>query len=136
MIAGARDGPRNNLLFCLTFSFLTLPKKSAFGKVTCMGKRRLLPQMTASLYLGQMGALDGQRIALVVGHAIGPTGKRHRLTLQQPLDNSDRLRQPRYPGTGRIEAQPRLVVFGSHVSGAQAELKSAIGQEVDRRRLT
>ena len=83
-----------------------------------------------------MGALDGQWIALVVGDAIVPTGKRNRLAPQQPLDNSDRLRQPRHPGAGRIEAQPRLVVFGSHVSGAQAELKSAIGQEVDCRRLT
>src|SRR4029450_5861322 len=53
MITAARDVSRNNFLFYLIFSLLTLPKKSAFGKVTWMGKRRLLPQMTASLYLGQ-----------------------------------------------------------------------------------
>src|SRR5215471_20453702 len=44
---------RNNSLFCLILSLLTLPKKSAFGKVTWTGKRRLLPQMTASLHLGR-----------------------------------------------------------------------------------
>ncbi len=52
MIAEARYVSRNNSLFCLTLSPLTLPKKSAFGKVSCMEKHLLLPQMTASLYLG------------------------------------------------------------------------------------
>jgi len=54
MITATRDVSRNNLLFYLIFSLLTLPKKSAFGKVALMGKRRLLPQMTASLYLGRV----------------------------------------------------------------------------------
>jgi hypothetical protein len=53
MITAARDVSRNNLLFYLIFSLFALPKKSAFGKVSCMEKHRLLPQMTASLYLGQ-----------------------------------------------------------------------------------
>jgi len=39
-------------LFYLIFSLLTLLKRRAFGKVIWMGKRRLLPQMTALLYLG------------------------------------------------------------------------------------
>jgi hypothetical protein len=51
----ARDVSRKNFLFYHIFSLLTLPKKSAFGKVTWLGKRRLLPQMTASLYLGHIG---------------------------------------------------------------------------------
>ena len=51
-ITAARDMSRKNLLFYLIFSLLTLPNKSAFGKVTWLGKCRLLPQMTASLYLG------------------------------------------------------------------------------------
>ena len=42
-ITAARDVSRKNLLFYLIFSLLTLPKKSVFGKVTWMGKRRLLP---------------------------------------------------------------------------------------------
>jgi transposase len=53
MIAEARDVSRHNSLFCLILLLITLPKKSAFGKVTWTGKRRLLPQMTASLYLGR-----------------------------------------------------------------------------------
>jgi hypothetical protein len=60
-ITAARDVSRKNLLFYLIFSLLTLPKKSAFGKVTWMGKRRLLPQMTASLYLGREGRERGTR---------------------------------------------------------------------------
>ena len=52
MIAEARYVSRNNSLFCLILSPLTLLKKSAFGKVSCMEKHLLLPQMTASLYLG------------------------------------------------------------------------------------
>jgi hypothetical protein len=57
MITVARGVSMYNLLFYLSFSLLTLPKKRAFGKVTWMGKRRLLPQMTASLYLGRDGRL-------------------------------------------------------------------------------
>src|SRR6516225_2555309 len=37
----------------LSLSLLSLPKRSAFGKVTCVEKHLLLPQMTASLYLGR-----------------------------------------------------------------------------------
>jgi len=55
MIAEARYVSRNNSLFCLILLLITLPKKSALGKVAWMGKRRLLPQMTASLYLGRVG---------------------------------------------------------------------------------
>ena|SRR5437870_5720728 len=53
MIADARCVSWINSLFCFRLPLLTLPKRSPFGKVTWMGKRRLLPQMTASLYLGQ-----------------------------------------------------------------------------------
>src|SRR6267142_5077003 len=54
MITNARDLSQNNPLFCLTLPLLSLPKRGAFGKVTCVEKNRLLPQMTASLYLGQV----------------------------------------------------------------------------------
>ena len=68
MIAEARYVPRNNLLFCLILLPLTLPKKSAFGKVSCMEKHLLLPQMTASLYLG----LDVVGQPLLIAGQLGP----------------------------------------------------------------
>src|SRR5262245_59859295 len=43
---------QHNPLFCLSLPLLALPKRAAFGKVSCMAKHRLLPHMTASLYLG------------------------------------------------------------------------------------
>jgi hypothetical protein len=52
---GATGSPQQNPLLYLTLGPLTLPKTVAFGKVSCMEKHRLLPQMTASLYLGQHG---------------------------------------------------------------------------------
>jgi hypothetical protein len=85
---------------------------------------------------GRMGALDGQRVELVAGNVIVLPDKRDWRACEQPLDDGDRLRQPRHPGACRIEAQPCLGVFGLHVPGAQAELEPAIGQEVDRRGFT
>src|SRR2546430_13539273 len=38
-------------------TLLSLPKRGAFGKVTCVEKHLLLPQMTASLYLGRDAGL-------------------------------------------------------------------------------
>ena len=57
MITNARDRSQNNPLFCLTLPLLSLPKRGAFGKVTCVEKHLLLPQMTASLYLGRDAGL-------------------------------------------------------------------------------
>ena len=48
---------QHNPLLCLPWLLLALPKRRAFGKVSGMEKHRLLPQMTASLYLGHMGVI-------------------------------------------------------------------------------
>src|SRR5262249_48346081 len=45
---------QHNPLLCLALPLLSLPKSDAFGKVSCREKPRLLPQMTASLYLGRI----------------------------------------------------------------------------------
>jgi hypothetical protein len=42
MVIEARDVSKNNSLFCLMLLPLTLPKKSAFGKVTRVEKYPLL----------------------------------------------------------------------------------------------
>jgi hypothetical protein len=72
----------------------------------------------------------------ISSHAIVPTGEGDLLTFEQTLDNGDCLGQPLDPGASRIEAPPRLIVLGLHVSSAQADLEPAIGQEVHRRGLT
>jgi hypothetical protein len=53
MIPNTRCVAQYNPLPCLRLLLFTLPKRGAFGKVFCMEKHLLLPQMTASLYLGQ-----------------------------------------------------------------------------------
>jgi hypothetical protein len=53
MIPDTKCLAQNNLLLCLRLPLLALPKSGAFGKVCYMEKHLLLPQMTASLYLGR-----------------------------------------------------------------------------------
>jgi hypothetical protein len=62
MISDARRASWNTPLFCLSFPIITLPKRSAFGKVTWMGEHLLLPQMTASLYLGHTGGMAAYEV--------------------------------------------------------------------------
>src|SRR5262249_6741123 len=59
IIAEARSMSRNNSLFCLTLSLLTLPKKSPLSKVTRAEKHLLSPEKTASLQWGRSGVGAG-----------------------------------------------------------------------------
>src|SRR5712691_3551661 len=81
-----------------------------------------------------MRTLDGERLELVLRHVIVLADERHRLTSEQPLDDTHGLCQALDPAPSGVKAYPNLVVFGLHEPRAEAELEAAIGQEIDRRR--
>jgi hypothetical protein len=70
-ITDSRRLSQHNPLLYLPLPLLSLPKRGAFGKVSCMEKHWLLPQMTASLYLGLILSDEGKE-----GHGMPPPNPR------------------------------------------------------------
>jgi hypothetical protein len=56
-ITDSRHRSQHNPLLYPPLPLLSLPKRGAFSKVSCMEKHWLLPRMTASLYLGHVHCL-------------------------------------------------------------------------------
>src|SRR5262249_25751544 len=108
---------------------LTLPKKSALGKVTWRGKHLLLPQMTASLYLGHDG-----RVWLTPCPSPASNVRRKSLMAQQEGNNMSTQRYPRtrrglLSVTGLMVAlvAAALSLLSPRVAAAQAFPQSCAG---------
>src|SRR5205823_10049129 len=85
---------------------------------------------------GRMRPLDRAGINGMPRDSIVLTDERDLRPAEQALDDRHRLGKPLEPDPSTLEGQPRLVVLGAHVPGAEPKLEPAVAQQIRRRSLT
>ena len=81
-----------------------------------------------------MRFLDRMRRDAVPRDLVMASGEGDLITLEQFSDDANRLGEPLDPNAPRIEAEPGFVIFRFDAAGPEAELQSAVAQQIDGRR--
>ena len=80
----------------------------------------------------RMRLLHRLRLPVELGHPVVLAVERERAVGEEPLEDRDRLREPRDAHAGAVERHAGLLVVGGHPARADAELEPAVGEQVER----